>query len=118
DLAMKNACGVCLLRLGKYSQAVHVYRGLVMAPDGLALRDDVPEALKLNFATALILDGKSSGGIDVLRQLDASHPDVERVRQELRHWERQLGFWNRTMWRLGIGPQRSVELGDAPGVLL
>jgi len=118
DIRLRNAAGVCLLRLGRSAAAVQLYRPLVFAPDGLTLLRDVPDVVRLNFATALLLDGRSAGCTDILRHVDRKLPGVQQLRRSLRAWQQKLGLWNRLCWKLGIGRPQTVTLDYPPGELL
>lgn len=118
DVRLRNAAGVCLLRLGRHAAAVQLYRPLVFAPDGLTMRRDVPDVVRLNFATALLLDGRSAGCADILRHVDRGLPGVQQLRRSLRAWQQTLGFGQRLCWKLGIGRPQTVTLDYPPGELL
>lgn len=118
DFRLRNAAGVCLLRLNRPTAAVQLFRPLVFAPDGLTLLRDTPNVVRLNFATALLLDGHSSGCTDILRRVDRKLPGVQQLRRSLRTWQSQLSFWSRLCWRLGLGAPQRVTLDYPPGELL
>ncbi|MCI0460232.1 MAG: hypothetical protein L0Z62_25045 [Gemmataceae bacterium] len=97
-----NALGVCLLRLGNAKSAVDVFRGLVLAAQGVSLRPDVPGEYKRNFAAALLASGNVAGGLDVLSDLGAEgHPTVQALRGAVARWKANLSFWQRLRWYLG-----------------
>jgi hypothetical protein len=111
---LTNAAGVCQLRLGNTDVAVNVFRGLVLAPGGLVLRDDVPTVFKTNYATALLAAGHLSGGLSVLADIrDEGNPAVQRLRTAIRHWQGCLTFWQKVSWYVGGQPDRPLVL-DSP----
>jgi hypothetical protein len=118
DMRLRNAAGVCLLRLGRPAAAVQLFRPLVFAPDGLTLLRESPEVVRLNYATALLLDGRSAAYAEIIRHVDRALPGLQQLQRGLRAWQQSLGFWPRLGWRLGIGSQQSVTLDDPPGELL
>jgi hypothetical protein len=118
DIRLRNAAGVCLLRLGRPAAAVQLFRPLVFAPDGLTLLRDVPDVVRLNFATALLLDGRSSGCTDMLRQVDRKLPGAQQLRRSIRAWKSQLSLWKRLCWVTGVGAPQKVTLDYVPGELL
>jgi hypothetical protein len=118
DLRLRNAAGVCLLRLSRPTAAVHALRPLVFAPDGLTLLRETPDVVRLNYATALLLDGHSSGCTDILRRVDRKLPGVQQLRRSIRAWQSQLGFWKRLCWLTGLGAPQKVTLDYVPGELL
>ncbi len=61
-----NAKGVCLMRLGQFSEALNLFRSLALRPGCIWTRDDLPNHLKTNFATALLLSGHPEKAIPSL----------------------------------------------------
>ncbi len=99
---VQNARGVCLLRLGRYEDAVRLYRGLVLQAGGTWAKADVPTLYKTNFAMALLLDGHPSGCLSILQEInDEFYPPVIRLRQALAQWVKTLTFLQRMNWRFG-----------------
>ncbi|MEW4565225.1 hypothetical protein AB1K70_22060 [Bremerella sp. JC770] len=120
DLTLKNAKGVCLLRLGKYDEAVSVYREIVFKQGCVWVRPEIPTIYKVNFATALLLAGQIEGGLSVLGQaMDEGHPGVVRLRQSIRRWKQSFTLWQRIMWLFGgMNDAKSpLELDFLPGIL-
>src|SRR5579884_2461658 len=110
-----NAVAVCLLRLGQAEQAVELFRNLVLS-GSLFLRPDVPTAWKVNFAIALLMTDNLPGCIQVLRDIhEENHPSVQRLRQAVREWEKELSLWEKIQWHLGGQPARRVRLDCPPG---
>jgi hypothetical protein len=113
-----NALGVCQLRLGNAKVAVDVFRGLVLAPGGIVLRDDVPTVFKTNYATSLLVAGNLGGCLSVLSNLrDEDDPCVERLKSAIGRWKEGLTFWQKVNWCLGGQPERPVTLDFPPGDL-
>ncbi len=114
----RNVLSVCLMRLGRYEQAIAVLRDLVLAPGCTWMRPDVPISYKLNFATALLLGGRPSGAVEILGGIhDEKHAGVVRLRAAISNWSNTLTFWQRLNWRFGqIAPANCVVLLNfAPG---
>ncbi len=110
---LRNALGVCLLRLERYEDATRILRELVLSPGCTWVRPEMPTIYKVNFATALLLDGHPAGCQEVLADTrDPSHPSVIRLQHALKQWENQLPLLKRWMWRLG-----SIEPNAAPAKL-
>lgn len=119
DIALKNAKGVCLLRLGQYAAAVSLFREIVFKAGCVWVRPDAPTCCKVNFATSLLLTGNMEGGIDVLREaVDESFPAVQRLRMCLRRWKSHFPLWKKIVWALGLGPanQAPFTLDFQPGI--
>jgi hypothetical protein len=116
DPELKNAAGVCLLRLGKYAEAVTLFRSLALAANQVNLRPDAPLHFKTNFATALLLSGHLRGCEDVLAELhDDDHPLVARLLQAIDRWKASLTFWQRLRHWLGGDLAVEVKLDFPPG---
>ena len=114
----RNAVGVCLLRLGRYDDAIRVFREFVVNPGCTWLRSELPAAYKINFATALLLGGHPNGCLDVLAEVrDEQNPAVVRLRDALRQWQSTLPFLTRLSWSFGrIEPVgRPLTLYFLPG---
>jgi hypothetical protein len=116
--ALTNVRAVCLLRLGKTTQATEMLRTQVVNTGGVCLRYDIPEALKINFATALLLSGNVAGCQSALQEVqDQQHPGVGQLREAIRKWKQSLTFWEKFRWWMGAEANRPVEADFTPGVL-
>ena len=83
------------------------------------LADDLPLAVKVNFATALVAAGERSGGEHVLDEIgNEIEPGVQRLRTAIRRWESRLTFLQRFLLRLGFEPNVPLELIPPLGELL
>lgn len=114
----RNARGVCLLRLGRYQDAMRLYRDLVMAPGGTWLRGDVPLHQKFNYAVSLLLGGHPAGCLEVLADInEREHPMNLTIRAAIRKWEASLPFFARLNWKFGkIEPaNHPVRVDFLPG---
>ncbi|QJW94562.1 tetratricopeptide repeat protein [Frigoriglobus tundricola] len=101
---VRNARGVCLLRLGRPAQAVEVLRGLVFARHGLSVRPNVHPVFAANYATALLLDGNPDGFHGILSSVrDRSHPAVTRLDDAVWRWKVGMTFWQRVASIFGVG---------------
>lgn len=118
DPILKNARGVCLMRMGQPALAVRVYREICLSPGGISLRPEVPVVFKTNFATALMLDGNIAGGVSTLSEIgDPELPQVQALKQQVSRWVSQLSLWQRLLWWLGADPKHPIDLGPTPGDL-
>jgi hypothetical protein len=119
DAPMKNAQGVCLMRLGKPDEAVRVYRTLVLDNTGLFLRDQLPTVYKTNYAFALMLSGHASGGLNILKELSTEdHPSVHQLRSAIEAWKAKLSLLQKLGLAIGLEPKRPMLLDFPPGELL
>jgi predicted Zn-dependent protease len=114
---LRNARGVCLLRLGLASQAVETLRDLVFNRGGFAVRADADPVFQANYATALLLDGNAEGFWSILGGIDdRTHTAVARLDDAVRRWKADMTFWQRFASALGVGGSRFV-LDSPPGDL-
>ncbi len=119
DGPMKNALGVCLMRAGKADEAVRVYRPLVLDHTGLFLRGQVPAVYKTNFAYALMLSGRISGGLNIARELAAEdHPSVRKLQSAIEVWKANLSLVQKLGLALGLEPKPPLALDFPPGDLI
>ncbi|MBE7508518.1 MAG: hypothetical protein HS101_19860 [Planctomycetia bacterium] len=115
---IRNAYGVCLMRIGEYDKALEVYRGLCIS-QGVCLKPDAPIMHLINYATVLLLLQNVAGCIDILRQIPASsHPGAMRVQSAVDQWRKSLHWWQRLGWLGGIEPNVAIDLDYPPGVLV
>lgn len=97
----RNALGVCWMRAGAIEEAVQVYRALVLLPNSVHERFELPDVYKRNFATALLLKGRPSGALDVLNGTrDPDHVAAVRIRAAIQAWAKTLPFFRRLDWRI------------------
>ena len=114
---LRNARGVCLLRLDRVGQAIDALRDLVFDPTGFAFRADANPVCQANYATALLLDGNTDGFFSVLGAIrDRNHAAVARLDDAIRRWKAGMTFWQRVASILGIGGPR-LTLDFQPGDL-
>lgn len=113
---VRKARGVCLMRAGRTTEALQLYRGLVLASGGTWPKPGVPDIYQINFATVLLLAGHPAGCRDMLHGLrDDAHPSIVRLRRALDRWRQTLNFWQRMIWIMGSEPDAPVVLDFVPG---
>lgn len=114
---LRDIYGVALLRAGKYSKAVDVFRSLCLNESGFCLRPNVPMSSKTNYATALLLDRNVLGCISLLNEIhDEKNPSVIRLRAAIRAWKKSLSLWERISFLIFGGvPNRAIEIDFVPG---
>lgn len=112
---VKNARGVCLMRMGKVDGAVEVlrdltFRGLICIPS------DTPALYKANYATALLMKNYTSQAMEILRGLDPKqHPYIAVLHETVAEWKRGLNPFQRLMCLVTYYPSRPVALKYPPG---
>lgn len=114
---VRNARGVCLLRLGRVSQAVEALRDLVFDHTGFAVRADAHPVFQANYATALLLDGNAEGFWSILGGIrDRTHSAVARLDDAVGRWKAGMTLGQRIASALGVGGPR-LALDFPPGDL-
>jgi tetratricopeptide (TPR) repeat protein len=115
---MKNAKGVCLMRLGRHEEALRIYRNLVLQSGTMWMRPDVHIHFKVNLCTALLLAGHSAGCAASLAEINRDdHPAVQRLRNAIAAWKRELSLWQKILWWIGQEPSHPVTLSFPAGEL-
>ncbi|EMI52909.1 tetratricopeptide repeat protein [Rhodopirellula sallentina] len=119
SLVVSQAMGVCVIRIGNAAEAVDLFRTMSVVPGTTVLKPEADDSLKVNYATALMMNGSPSGALDLLDELeDPCHPMALEIRAAIRKWANGLAFWRRWDWKLNrIDPPRcSVPFDFTPGV--
>lgn len=112
---VRNAIGVCQLRLGLTDAAVSTFRSMVVS-DNLMIRPDALCVCRINYAIALLLAGNMGGCLNLLSELDdVKHPGVEKLRAALDRWKTALSFWQKIQWAIGNEVNEPVKLDFPPG---
>ncbi|TWU43758.1 hypothetical protein Q31b_12880 [Novipirellula aureliae] len=110
DYHVLDILAVCLLRSGQTSEAISIYRSFALLPGSAMVRPELGDSCKRNFATAMILHGSPSGGLDLLEscQSRTSERALE-IRAAIKAWAKTLSWWRRLDWKLNrIEPQNCV----------
>lgn len=118
DMEIVNARGVCLMRTGRYDEAVALFRNLVLQPGCTWMRKERPVHFKTNFATALLLIGHPSGCLDMLHELGGEAPaTTEALRAAVKKWESGLSWLSWLDWKINrIDPKNcTVPISFEPG---
>jgi hypothetical protein len=112
-----NARAVCLMRLGRATQAAELLRPLVFDRTGFGLRPDADPLFQANYATALLLDGNADGFHGVLSDIrDRTHPAAAKLTAAVHRWKATLSWWERVRLLVGA-PTRLPALDVPPGDL-
>jgi hypothetical protein len=115
---LRNAAGVCQIRLGNTAAAMEIFRGMVLAAGGFDLRPEAPTIFKTNFAVALLLSSNVDGFQRVIEELyDVQHPALDRLRDAIQRWRKNMGFWHKLRSLFG-GATSPLVLDFPPGDVL
>lgn len=113
---IRNARGVCLMRMGRVDDAVQLYRSLVLMSGCTWMMPNLPVIYRTNFATALLMSGRRIGCLDCLLEItERDHPSVVRLRKALRDWEHGFDWRQWLCWKIGVEPRVPVALSFPPG---
>lgn len=114
----QNARAVCLMRLGKAEEAIHVLRSIVFPGNSVYPPDDVPALYRANFVTAMLLKHPVGTVLNFTEHLNADeHPYVRQLLAALRHWRKSLTLRERILWAFGYYPSRPFPFDFRPGGL-
>jgi hypothetical protein len=114
DPDMRNAIGVCQMRLGYPERAIAIYRTLTLASCGVIVKPGIPDKYKINFATAHLLNGHVPGCKWMLNELtDRNSPAANRLREAIARWKKSLSIWERFNFVFGGEPKNPILL-DLP----
>jgi hypothetical protein len=116
DLEILNSRAVCLMRLGRFEQAFTLLRSSVLHLGTLAARAQVPDHMKINFATALFYGGHPSGALDMLAEIRREDDvAVKQLRQATAQWVAEMGWLRRLDWKLNrIDPKKLPTVPQMP----
>lgn len=111
-----NCRAVCLIRLGRFKQAIDVLRSSVIQSGTLTVRPEVPDHMAINFAIALFYGGTPSGALDVLDEIRREDdPAVKQLRQATAQWVAGMSWLRRLDWRLNrIEPKQGPPVPAHP----
>lgn len=117
--AVQNLRGICFMRLGQFDAAVRLYRSFVLKHDCTWTRPDLPDVDRINFATALLLDGHPAGCLSILAEVrNHTAPGIQKIHESLERWMTTLNWWQRLNWRLGrVEPNAAPPSMKDPGEL-
>ena len=101
DPSAQNTLGVCLLRAGRITEAIEVYRRLTLVTGTVIFRSETPDVWKRNFATGVLLSGSPSGALSILEETRDHETLIEtRLRVAILDWQKSLPWWRRVDWLL------------------
>ncbi len=112
---LRNALGVCLLRLGETEKAVGILRELVFQKH-LSVPKDTPPLFQANYATALLIKRYNQMAIEIIKTLSPStHPYIGRLHDAIVGWRKNLPLYRRILFKLGLYPNTRIVLNFPPG---
>lgn len=112
---VENARAVCLLRLGRLSDAIGILRDITFC-GYMNIPDDTPLRFRLNFATSMLMVNFKDAAMAVMNRLKHENdPQAVQLRQAIERWRRGLGLIGRLCCRVGFYPRQPVEIDFPPG---
>lgn len=113
-----NARSVCFLRMNKPASAVSILRPLVLDSGTLGIKDQIPDAYLINYATALAMFGNPVQAIRALQNLKSQeHPACRQLKQAINEWTATLPFIPLICWMCGVEGEQPIPLKYPPGIL-
>ncbi len=111
-----NARAVCLMRIGRTTDAIRILRSLMLPSGCTWMNPDLPVIYRTNFSTALLLEGLALGARNTLIEIkEKEHPSVVRLRNSVLKWENSLSWWQRLCWRMCLPPDAPIMIDFVPG---
>ncbi len=115
---MRNARGVCLLRMGRYEEAFTLFRDLYYPNNAFAVPRDLPTEVRVNYVSSLLLLGNVQIAASLLYNIpERDHHAVRRLCAAIRSWKRSLPWWGRVLLPIGFYPESAPNLGRYVGRL-
>jgi hypothetical protein len=118
SLEMKNARGVCLLRLGRLDEAISVLQDV--ACQGLpVVPRHAPALFQANLAIAMLRANRDKSGAVVIsdRFKGNEHPEAAKLKAAVRQWRKSIGPLGRLLCRLSLYPAKPVPLDEHAGAV-
>ncbi len=91
----QNAKGVCLMRLGRASEAVKVLTPLVYIKGSVTPDSGTPDKIKLNLAEAMLLTGNMSGAESLLKEIEGFEEAKSKLCCAVKKWKKSLPILTR-----------------------
>jgi 3-deoxy-D-arabino-heptulosonate 7-phosphate (DAHP) synthase len=118
SIRMQNFQAVCLMRLGEYRKAVVILTELVYRNNSIITRTDIPDGIRLNLVTAMLLAGNVSGAIGIIGEVKNASPMKEKLQQAITAWKKTQPIWSRLAMFMGMFPlNKPIKLDFQPGLL-
>lgn len=114
---LRNALGVCLMRLGETEKAVNILRELVFQKY-LSIPRGTPPLYQANYATALLMKRYNQMAIEIIETLSPSdHPYIAQLHDTIAQWRNNLPLHRKFLSKLGLYPNARIVLNFPPGQL-
>lgn len=116
--AIRNARGVCLLRLKRWEAAHKLFRELAFRDQPFIIPEGTPTVIRANYVTSMLCMGNTGVGLDLLGEIpDRQHPYVQKLQGAGKAWLKSLPWWRRVLQAIGVCPDAAINLGFPPGEL-
>ncbi|QDU78453.1 hypothetical protein Pla110_01570 [Polystyrenella longa] len=108
---IRNARGVCLMRMERHREALSLFRALVIPLSCTWMRPELPVIYRANLVTALMLAKLPQGAQNALQEIkEQDHPSVIRLRDAMHHWASQLSWGRWLHWKSGLDMTDEIPL--------
>jgi Flp pilus assembly protein TadD len=118
--AMENVRAVCLMRSGKFQEAVTVLTELVFPGRTVGVAGGLPVVYLTNLAVSMLKVNNTEGALLLFQQVeqeDPNHPAVVKLSRMIGTWKRSLNIFQRLLLSMGITPRKPVAVENADGDL-
>ncbi|OHB49830.1 MAG: hypothetical protein A2Y10_09395 [Planctomycetes bacterium GWF2_41_51] len=100
----QNTRAVCLMRMNSPQSAVKTLTPIVFPGSSVAVNSEVPDKIKLNLATAMLLSGNIAGALDIIQYCKDNSQYCNKLSASIKKWKKTLPLWSRFMIMLSILP--------------
>jgi hypothetical protein len=100
----QNARAVCLMRMNLPEKAVKILTPIVYPGNCVAVDSHVPDKIKLNLATAMLLAGNIGGAMILVEENSQDCPSREKLKAIIKKWKQSQSLWTRLTLFLGALP--------------
>ncbi|MCA9038779.1 MAG: hypothetical protein KDA65_00390 [Planctomycetaceae bacterium] len=116
---IRNARGVCLMRMKRYRESLDLFKSLVIPLNCTWMRPELPVIYRANLVTALILAQLPQGAhLALLEIQEQDHPSIIRLRQVMERWISQLSWPKWLQWKYGFDINEPISLDFPPGEII
>jgi hypothetical protein len=108
-----NARAVCLMRLGKFEEAVSQLAAIVFPGRVVAVAPGTPVVYITNLAISMLKVNNITGALSLFKQIeqkDRNHPAAVKLEQTIKDWKRSLNIFDKFQLATGVAPKKTVVI--------
>jgi len=110
----QNARAVCLMRLNLPEKAVKILTPIVYPGSCVAVDPQVPDKIKLNLATAMLLAGNIGGAMILVEENSHDCPLRDKLKLIIKKWRQSQSLWTRLTLFFGALPYDKAVSVEGP----